>query len=373
MEKKILYVGLEVDDQAFHAGILAEDSAEVRTIRMLPDAGILKRELQFYIDQGFEIRVCYEATYLGFSVQRKLQELGIACEVIAPTLIPQSAGPKVKNDRLDCIKLAKYYKGGLLTPVSIPTEEDEAVRDLIRTRHFLVKEQNSIKRHVIMLCRRLGEDYRKDVAKKGAAHWSAQHFEWIESVTAKKKNSVSHLNLKLLLVTLRQLQNQIGAYSDAIQQLSESVKYSRKVSALRCYRGIDTISAMALISEIGDVRRFSHPRKLASYAGFDIAEYSSGGKERRFQITKMGSAHIRTALIEACQSAPNRPRIHRKLMERRKEIDPTLIEIADRCMTRIYKKSARLVSKGKHRNKAITAAAREMTGFIWESLRAVAA
>jgi transposase len=127
-----------------------------------------------------------------------------------------------------------------------------------------------------------------------------------------------------------------------------------------------------MITELGDIQRFNHPKKLASYAGMDIREYSSGGKERKFSITKMGSSRLRTTVIEACQSVWKTPNVGRAVKERRENVDEKIIAIADRCMLRLHKKSTRLLFAGKNKNKIKVACAREMLCFVWEALRAAA-
>ncbi len=372
MNTNVLFIGLEVDDNAFHAAIVDQAGELIEEMKCKPVAGVLKKKLTPFIEAGSEIRICYEATYLGFSICRQLKALGLQCEVIASTLIPQVSGPRVKTDRLDCIHLAKLYRNGLLTPVHLPDQQEETIRDLNRSRFFLTRQSCSLKRHILMACRRMGHDYRANKGKT-ASHWTNMHMIWLEGVVANSEQHAFKINLEYLLMTLRQMQSQIAAYDNEIARIAEGPQYKRAVKALSCFRGLDTRSAMSVITEIGDVRRFPHPRKMASYAGMDVAEYSSGGKERRFQITKMGNAMLRTTIVEAAQFASKHPRFSRNLIERRKGVDPRFIEIADRCMHRLYKKSQALSRKGKHTNKVKVACAREMLGFIWESLNLAAA
>lgn len=176
------------------------------------------------------------------------------------------------------------------------------------------------------------------------------------------------LNLNLLLSQLEFLESTLKTYNKKIDELASTEKYKKKVDALVAYRGIETLTAMKVITELGDIRRFNHPRKLMSYLGFDIIEYSSGGKERKFGITKYGNKIVRTALVEATQRCSTPPKVSYKLKHRRKETESNLIMIADKCMQRLYRKSNHLMSREKNRNKVKVACAREMVGFIWESL-----
>jgi transposase len=164
------------------------------------------------------------------------------------------------------------------------------------------------------------------------------------------------------------LEQRMGDFNRQIEELAGSEKYKKRVRALTCFRGFDTYSALSLVCEIGDIRRFAHPKQLVSYAGMDICEYSSGGKERKFQITKVGNRFIRTVTIEANQRFDLPPQVSTHLKRRRALCEQKHIEIADRCMMRLHKKATRLKYKSKPHNKIKTACAREMLGFVWESL-----
>jgi hypothetical protein len=178
--------------------------------------------------------------------------------------------------------------------------------------------------------------------------------------------------LKLLLSSLRQQEALLGVYVHEVENLAVSSEFKKKVEALTVYRGIDLQHAMSWIAEVQDIKRFKHPRSMVSYVGMDIREYSSGGKENKFGITKMGNPYMRTALVEICQSASKIPRVGRPLHKRREGVDPSLVEIADRCMARLYQKSSKMLYRGKHPNKIKVACARELIGFLWESLNQAA-
>ena len=153
-------------------------------------------------------------------------------------------------------------------------------------------------------------------------------------------------------------------------------KRQNKVQGVRFVR-IFTLTpnllALTMITEIGDVKRFAHPRQLGAWVGMDIREYSSGGKHHRFGITKQGNRYLRTAFIEANQRAYRTTKLSREIKARRANANPEYIAIADRCLRRLSKKGNRLLEAGKHPNKVKVACAREMIGFVWESLNKVAA
>jgi transposase len=181
------------------------------------------------------------------------------------------------------------------------------------------------------------------------------------------------VNLELLLRQLKALNEVLTEYGQQIEELAKSPRYQSAVQSLTCYKGIKNIFALTMITEIGDIKRFSHPRKLVSWIGMDIREYSSGGKHNRFGITKHGNRYLRTAFVEANQRGYRTARIGKDVKARRKDIAPELINIADRCLRRLNKKGNRLLLAGKHPNKVKVACAREMVGFVWESLNQAAA
>jgi len=370
--EKILYVGLDVDDKNFSGHRIAQDEEGV-DFTCKPTRGALVKKLKEFKQLGYSgIKVCYEAGYLGFSLLRDLQSDGFICEVIAPSLTPTKAGEKVKTNKVDARKLARYYMKSESTVVHVPNEEEEIIRDWIRSRKFLKEQQKQLKLYILSLCRRMGWDYRSLIKKNNAHYWTKQHVQWIEGQKERAKYSSLKINLSYLLDQLHTLESQINLYEEEIYKIAGDSKYQKAVKALCCYRGIDVLSAMGIIVEIGDIKRFSHPGKLTSYSGMDIVEYSSGDKELKFRITKMGNWYLRNIVVESCQNISKIPYVSKILRRRREGIDKSYIEIADRCMHRMYKKSTRLMKRGKHANKIKVACARETLGFIWETLQAVA-
>jgi transposase len=367
--KKLLHVGLDVDDKSFHIGGFCLESGEVFELTSKPTLGNLMQKLKKFQDQHFEIKLCYEATYIGYSLYRLLRKEKIDAEIIAPSLIPELASKRVKTDRLDANKMAEYYAKGLLTKIYVPTEEDEHERDLIRSRSFLVEQRKSLKTHILSTCRRNNLNYRQE--NSTANHWTKIHTNWLINEVNKLTGSLRTI-LDLLIFQLEKLNECIDNFDQKIKELSETEKYKKKKDSLNCFRGVDTLTAMTLITEIGDVKRFKHPKQLTSYAGLDVIEYSSGGKEKKFGITKMGNKRIRTAAIESCQRVDKANMLSQRLKAHRQGQDVKIIDVADRCMKRLKIKSNRLLDAGKHRNKVKVACAREFLNFIWEALQVAA-
>ncbi len=367
--KRLLHVGLDVDDNSFHIGAFCKETGEVLEMRSKPNLGNLTKKLEKLSD-NFDLKLCYEATYIGYTLCRDLNRKGYRTEIIAPSMIPELSSNKVKTDRLDAMKLGKYYANDLLTPIHVPSIEDEHERDLLRGRNFLVDQRKTLKKHILSACRRNNLDYKSETGSK--AYWIKRHENWLIDKINQLKGSIK-LNFEILYRQYEKISEGIAEYDKAIEELAETEKYKKKKDALNCFRGIATLTAMTFITEIGDVKRFKHPNKLTSYCGLDVAEYSSGGKEKKFGITKMGNKRIRTAAVESCQRLDRAYTLSKRLKRHREGQDIKVIDIADRCTKRLRKKANRLLDAGKPRNKVKVACAREFLGFVWEALHVVAA
>jgi len=368
--EKIQYVAVDVDDKSFHGCLVKSDAEGEVEFKSRPTVGALVKVLEERKTEGYQLKICYEATYLGYTLQRQLIHKGYPCEVIAPSLTPRAVGSKVKTDRVDARKLAHYYKQGLLTPIYIPDLEQEKVRAMIRSREFLMRQLKALKAHVLNDCRRMALCYREQVARQAASYWTKMHRDWIGQEIQKMTGS-ERMSFRLMLNQMERMEEDLKLYEEEITHVAAEPQYREGVQALRCYRGVDTLSAMVLITELGDIRRFDHPNRLTSYAGMDLVEYSSGGKERRYGMSKQGNRQIRRTVIESAQYAMELPKISRALKKRREGAPLEYIKIADRCMNRLHQKARRMWVRHKPRNKIKVACAREMLGFIWESLQAV--
>jgi transposase len=364
----LLHIGLDVDDSAFHGCALISKAGEILEFRCRPNIDGLVKKLREISDlhPGRDLRLCYEAGYLGFTLQRNLTSAGFHCDVIDPGSIPRATGKRLKTDRLDAIKLAGYYANEMLKTVMPPDEETEKDRDLLRSRQFILKQLSELRTHIHGLLRRAGRHYKAETGAK--THWGKNHLCWLERTCEELQGSV-RINLGLLLSQMKILENTLKEYGQAVDALAESPRYEKPVQALTCYRGIKNVFALTMITEIGSVKRFSHPRKLVSWSGLDLREYSSGGVHHRFGITKHGNRYLRTALVEANQRTSLQPHaVGKEVLARRRKLPAPYVEIAERCQRRLAKKASRMTAAGKHTKKVKVACAREMIGFVWESL-----
>lgn len=360
--ERINYIGMDVHKKNI---VLAESikngHSEIIGEYSNTDNGIKKMIKQLKKKEGYdEIKICYEAGPCGYAVKRKIDESGFKCEIVAPSLIPVQGGNRVKTDKRDAKKLARYYRAGELTMVYVPDEEKEGIRDLVRCRDDLVGDIKRYKQRINHFLLRQGHIY------PGKSYWTEIHKRWINGIEFSKKELTAIL--ANYLNTLKLLQIQLEGMDKEIITISERPEYKEKVNALCAYRGIGVLTAMVIISEIVDFRRFSSARELMSYLGLTPSEYSSGGTERKGRITKCGNAMVRKALIESAWHYVQKPVVSLKMKTALVKVpqDQRLNPI--KAMQRLHKRFCYLLFKGKNRQKAIVAIARELSGFLWDTL-----
>lgn len=362
--ESLLFIGLDVDSKAFHGAAYTAKGGYGEEFSTTPTAAALAKRLG-QIASPERLRICYEATYLGFSLQRELKALGFHCDVIAPSLVPQMAGKRQKNDRLDSRKLAVMHAKAMLTIVAPPDEQIEADRSLLRSRAFAVRQVTKSKNHVARVAHTFGWDFHAETGKK--VLWTKPYRDWLKTKVS-RASAVVERTMTLMLGQLDHLERTVREFDEAVAALAKEDRHRKAVTSLTAFRGIDVTTALVIRTELGDITRFDHPKRLVGYVGLGVAEYSSGGNERRFGITKTGNRIVRTALVEACQFAIAPVRVSKDLARRRADATPRDVEIADRAMLRLNKKGFRLLLRGKPRNKIKVALARELLCFVWEAL-----
>jgi len=247
-------------------------------------------------------------------------------------------GERVKTDRLDAAKLAEYYAKDLLTPIYIPDETDEEVRDILRSRNFLVKQRKMLKTHILSACKRYDIRFQDETGRK--TNWTDQHIAWLRTRAKSMSRPVCQIDIEMLLAQYTSLSENIEKLEAAISQVAESERYKKPKDVLNTFRGIDTLSAMTIISEIGDIRRFVHPRQLTSYAGLDIVFNDSGLKKGKTSISKKGNTYIRKALfmpaLSACRANPQMKELYKRLVAKGKNKKLAIIAVARKLLLLIY-------------------------------------
>lgn len=366
MEKGITYVGLDAHKEAINVAMLLPSQAEPVEWQTSNDQAAVRRMVKKVqrAAQG-EVRFCYEAGPCGYALQRWIRAMEVVCVVVAPSLIPRKSGDRVKTDRRDARKLAELFRAGLLTEVHPPTEEDEAVRDLCRAREDAHADLVRGRHRLSKLLLRHGWAWTG-----GKKMWGQGHRLWLRSLRFEHKEGQWVLDDYLLAV--ENLEERLRGLDAQIEQVSQDPRYAKVVGALRCFRGIDTLTAMCLVAELHDFMRFDSARGLMAYLGLVPSEHSSGGKEHRGEITKTGNRHVRRLLIEASWHYRHRPSTL-SLTKRRQGQPPRVVAIADKAMQRLHRRFTRMLERGKPRPKVVVAIARELTGFVWAAMRQQAA
>jgi transposase len=309
---------------------------------------------------GAGVRCCYEAGPCGFELQRSLHAQGIACDVIAPALIPRRVGNRVKTDRRDAAQLAVLYRAGALSAIHIPTEAEEAVRDLLRCREDICTDRLRAKHRLSKFLLRHGRRCPDGLP------WSKRFWEWLavqrwplpalEQTFASYRRAIDDSIARLRAV-------------DADLQAALTVEpLAPRVARLRCFRGIDDLTALTIATELGDPTRFARARQVMGFTGLVPSEYSSGTSQKRGGITKTGNAHLRRVLVEAAWHYRHRPAISHRLRVRQRDAPSPAIRCAWSAQHRLHARYRRLLARGKSPQLAVVAVARELSAFVWAAL-----
>jgi len=358
--KKIAYVGIDYHQNTLTIAVCIEGKKKIHETVHLRNTDNLIRRYMKKLSEKFEIRACYEASSSGYCFQRKMQSWGYHCEIIAPSSLPKKRADRRKNDFRDAQSLAQNYANGTLSVIHLPTEKDESVRTLVRCRIAFKETEKRAKHQINSLL--LSQGLRWPRSK-----WTFQHRKWLWEL--KMPNEYLQQVLDEHLAHLDYLQTRIKYLDQQIEQIAESDLYAPAVKKLRAFKGIRTLSAMLLITEIIDFRRFPNPRALMAFLGLIASENSSGDKQRGGPITKTGNPRCRTQLIECVQHYVKKPQINYLMKSDLAAVDPHSAAIAVKCLKRLHKRYWALTMKGKIRPVAITAIAREFVGFIWAMMQ----
>jgi transposase len=359
MKRKVRFLGLDVHAETIAVAI-AEPDGEVRSLGTIANRAESIRKLVKKLGPVEELKVCYEAGPTGYVLYWQLAELGVACEVIAPTLMPMKAGDRVKTDRRDAERLVRSYRSGDLTPVWVPNEGSEALRDLVRAREAAKQDQLRARHRLSKFLLRTGQR-----PAAGVKAWTQAYLTWVKQLhftqAARESTLLDYLHeVEHMAERVKRLEQ---AIADAVQLASPQMQ--EVVRGLQALRGIAQISAVTIVAELGELSRFASARQLMGYSGAVPSEDSSGQRTRRGSITKTGNAHLRRIAIEAAWSYRLRPGVGPALRKRQEGVPEEIKEIAWKAQHRLHKRYLRLSAAGKDQRKIITAVGRELLGFIW--------
>jgi transposase len=344
-------VGLDVHKSSIRlAAVRADELLEERTLPY--DAVAVERVLSRWPGA----RVCYEAGPTGFGLYRHLVARGVACEVVAPGSVPAKPGDRIKTDKRDARKLARLHGGGLLDAIWVPDAELEALRDLVRAREDArldrMRDRHRVSKFVL----------RHDRRMPGKS-WGVARRKWLAD--QRFEHGAQQQALAIYLHALDLVDARVLVLERQIDALALEGSWAPLVARLRCLRGVDTLTAVGMVCEIGDFNRFRRAEEFMSFIGLVPCEHSSGEKRRPGSITKVGNTHVRRLLVEAAWHARLRPKVSYELARRQRDQGPEVRERAWRCQQRLNDRWRRMAARGKPHQKIVVACARELAGFVW--------
>jgi transposase len=365
MSEVITYVGIDAHKKDLFVAMLIGREKTPVTWQLANEPHAVRRLIRkLEREAPGPVRAFYEAGPCGYALQRQLTTSRVRCEVVAPALIPRKPGERVKTNRRDARKLVELGRAGLLTAVQPPTPEDEAVRDLARARDDA--------REDLQRCRhRLGKLLLRRGLHFSGRNWTRAHRQWIDSLTW--THDAERAVIDDYLLAIDHTEARLLELDARLAEIAETEPYRKPVAWLRCFRGIDTLTAMLILAELHDFRRFASAPALMAYLGLVPGEDSSGEKHRRGRITRTGNALVRRLLVEVAWHYQHRPGVGVALARRRKGQPARVIAIADKAQQRLCRRFRKLAAEHKPAPKIAVAIARELAGFVWAALQPVPA
>jgi transposase len=301
-------------------------------------------------------RCCQEAGPTGFELHRALEGAGFDSIVVAPGKIPRQASDRIKTDRRDARKLAQLLAAGLLTGIFVPPRDSEAIRSLVRARDDLRRDRYRARQ-------RLTHYLLKHRLRPPTGSWGPTRYGWLHGLTF--DHGPDQITFGDYLHAVELIDKRLERMDREIEWLADHSKYAPLVGRLRCLRGVSSLTALAIASEIGDFTRFRRASEFQAFVGLVPSEHSSGQHVMRGKLTKSGNGHVRRLLVEAAWNTRRRPQVSYRLSVRQIGQPAWAVDHAWKCQHRLYKRWNVLIGRRKHPNTAVCAIARELAGFIW--------
>ena len=361
MKQVTTYVGMDAHKKDLYVAMLRGPEPTPVTWQLANEPNAVRRLVRkLEREAPGPVRVFYEAGPCGYALQRQVTTSRVSCEVVAPALIPRKPGDRVKTNRRDARKLVELGRAGLLTAVQPPTPDDEAVRDLARARDD-AREDRQRARH------RLGKLLLRRGLHFAGKNWSRAHRRWIDTLAW--AHAAERAVVEDYLLAIDQVEARLTELDERLTEIAQADPYREPVAWLRCFRGIDTLTAILILAELHDFRRFASAPALMAYLGLVPGEASSGEKHRRGRITRTGNALVRRLLVETAWHYQHRPSVGIALTRRRKGQPGRVIAIADKAQQRLCRRFRKLAAEHKPAPKIAVAIARELAGFLWAALQ----
>jgi transposase len=361
MEKVTTYVGVDAHKKDLFVAMLIGNATAPVTWQLANEPQAVRRLVRkLEREAPGSVHLFYEAGPCGYALQRQVSTSRVRCDVVAPALIPRKPGERVKTNRRDARKLVELGRAGLLTAVQPPTPNDEAVRDLARARDD-AREDRQRARH------RLGKLLLRRGLHFAGKNWSRAHRRWIDTLTW--AHAAERAVVEDYLLAIDQIESRLTELDERLTEIAQADPYREPVAWLRCFRGIDTLTAILILAELHDFRRFASAPALMAYLGLVPGEDSSGEKHRRGRITRTGNVLVRRLLVETAWHYQHRPSVGIALTRRRKGQPGRVIAIADKAQQRLCRRFRKMVAEHKPAPKIAVAIARELAGFLWAALQ----
>lgn len=360
----IVYVGMDVHKESFTLCCYCYDTDKVEYKQTIPaDYRLILKYMERIRTryEGEVTFVCgYEAGCLGYSLYHQLKDHAVDCKILAPTTMAITNTNRVKTDRKDAANIARCLAFRTYSEVYVPDDTDNQVKEYIRMRDDQKTALKKIKQQVLAFVLRQGKRF-----EGGKTYWTKAHMKWLRELELAKLDKET---LSEYLITYAYLVEKIERLDKRIEELASDERYQEKVKNMGCLLGIKTHTALSIVAEVGDFKRFPKARKFSGFLGLVPSEDSSADDINRYGITKAGNRHLRRLLVEAAQSYTRGAIGHKSiaLKKRQEGCSPEIIVYADKANERLRRRFYKLtLSKGINRNKTTTAIARELSCFIW--------
>jgi transposase len=362
-ESSKVFVGLDVHKDSIDVALAERDSAVRHHGQIGGTRTAWQKLVRQLVSRGRPLVFVYEAGPCGYGMYRELMAQGHDCWVVAPSQTPRRVSDRLKTDRRDAMKLAGLARAGELVPIHVPDVEDEAMRDLVRSREDAIAMQRQARQRLLALL------LRDDIRYDGKTAWTDAHRRWIARLVL--PSEASRIAFEEYVSAIDEAARRVDRLTDAIRDRLPVWRWHPVVEALQACRGIQLIHAARLVAELGDLSRFAHPRALMGYLGLVPSEHSSGSKRRQGAITKAGNASARRALVEAAWAYQYRASISPIIAKRHVALPPAVVAIAWKAQLRLCGRFRKLNARGINRKKVVVAIARELAGFVWAIAREV--
>ena len=352
------FVGLDVHKSSIAIAVAEEGREPPRFLGTTAnDLTRLLRKLR-KLGPPEHLEVCFEAGPTGYGLQRQLREQGYDCRVVAPARTPRAPADRVKTDRRDAERLAHFLRSGDLSFVRVPTPEEESMRNLLRAREDARRARHKARQQLNMFLLRSGRIW------SGRSRWTRAHLLWVGA--QKFEREADRRVLADYVHEVERLTERLATFDKHIEELAPELEVYSLIQSLQAFRGIQLLMATWIVVELGDLRRFPTPKHLMSFLGLTPSECSTGDSRSQGRITKAGNIRLRSLLMQAGWAYRLKPRVEGHLRRRNQAATQRVRDIAWKCQVRLHGKLYRLTARGKPKNMALVAVARELAGFIWD-------